>query len=172
MKPKSPIIWFTALAATGIALAANTPKSDAPVQVTFVAPEKFTDVSDEWSSSDGNRSHVLAEFKAQIESLARNYITGGRHLEVKVTDIDLAGDFEPWRGPDFSHIRILREIYVPRVTLEFRLIDAEGKVLNEGKRQLANPGYLMTSALPTNDPLRYDKENIREWMRREFGRPS
>ena len=45
-------------------------------------------------------------------------------------------------------------------------------MLSEGKRQLADPGYLLTSALPTNDPLRYDKENLREWMWREFGRHS
>jgi hypothetical protein len=169
MKTKLLIAMLATLTATGILQATNTAKAAAPVQVTFIAPEKFTDVSDGWSSSDDYRDHVLAEFKVQIEASARAYITGGKQLEIKVTDIDLAGKFEPWRGPEFNHIRIMRDIYPPRVELEFRLTGADGKVISEGKRQLMNPGYLMGSAMPTNDPLRFDKAIIRDWMRAEFG---
>jgi hypothetical protein len=170
MKTKLLIVSVVSLMAVGAALAAQ---SDAPVRVTFVAPEKFTDVKDQWTSSDrGYREHVLDELKAQFEMLARTYITAGRHLEVNVTDVDLAGDFEPGRGLDFDHIRILREVYPPRMKLEFRLVDADGKVVGEGKRQLQDLGYLMTPALPTTDPLRYDKQMLRDWMHREFARRS
>ena len=172
MKTNLLTTFLLGFVTAGAALAANAAKPESPVKVTFVAPEKFTDVQDDWTSSDSYRDHVLGELRAQIESLARNYITGGRHLEVSVTDVDLAGDFEPWRGADFSHIRILRELYPPRMKLEFRLVDADGNVVSEGKRQLQQLGYLMTLSLPTRDPLRYDKEMIRGWMRQEFGRPS
>ena len=172
MKTKLLIIFLLGFVAAGAAFAAHTVKPESPVRVTFVAPEKFTDVQDDWTSSDSYRDQVLDELKTQIESLARSCITPGRHLEIRVTDVDLAGDFEPWRGADFNHIRILREIYPPRIKLEFRLIDGDGNVVREGKRQLQQLGYLMTLSLPTSDPLRYDKEIIRDWMRQEFGRPA
>ena len=73
---------------------------------------------------------------------------------------------------DFDHIRMVREIYPPRMELEFRLIDVGGKVVKEGKRRLQELGYLMTLSLPTSDPLRYDKSMISDWMRREFRRSS
>ena len=45
----------------------------------------------------------------------------GLALEIQVTNIDLAGEFEPWRGPQFDRIRIMRDIYAPRFELTFRL---------------------------------------------------
>ena len=168
MKTKLFLSVVFGVAVGGALLAANSTKPAATVTVTFVAPEKFTDVKDSVQESDRERDRVLDVLKAHIEDLARSYVTNGRHLEIKVTDVDLAGDFEPWRGLDFDHIRILKEIYPPRMELEFRLVDADGKVVSEGKRRLQELGYLMTNTLSTNDPLRFDKEMIRSWMRQEF----
>jgi len=142
------------------------------VAVTFVTPEKFTDIKDGGMQSDRPGDQVLGELKAQFESMARMCVADGQHLEVRVTDVDLAGDFEPWRGFEFGHIRILKDIYPPRMEFEFRLLGADGRVLREGRRRLQDPGYLLMTALPTNDALRYDKELIRSWMREEFKRSS
>jgi hypothetical protein len=60
--------------------------------------------------------------------MGERYVPVGMQLKMKVTDIDLAGGFEPWRGPQFGAIRITREIYPPRISLEFRLIDGSGNV--------------------------------------------
>jgi hypothetical protein len=73
---------------------------------------------------------------------------------------------------DYDYIRIVKGVYPTRLTMEFKLLDADGKVVSEGTRRLQHTGYWMTSALPANDPLRYDKEMINDWIRREFKRPS
>jgi hypothetical protein len=89
-------------------------------------------------------------------------------LEVRFTDIDLAGEYEPQRGPRFDDIRIMREIYPPRMVLEFRLLDADGKVLAQGTRHLIDMNY-QSNITPFNDePLRYDKALLTDWMRSEF----
>ena len=38
----------------------------------------------------------------------------GDKLTITFTDIDLAGDFEPWRGPQWDEVRIVKAIYPPR----------------------------------------------------------
>ena len=83
-----------------------------------------------------------------------------------ITDVDLAGDFEPWRGPDFTRVRVIRDIYPPRIDLDFRLIGADGRVLREGKRKLRDPGFLTTGAIGpgSTDPLRYEKRMIDRWF--------
>ena len=48
----------------------------------------------------------------------------------------------------------MKDIYPPRVKLEFRLIGADGKVVSEGKRELQDLGYLMNLAPSTSDPRR------------------
>lgn len=172
MKTTHLVITLLGLFTVGTLFAADSTKTVSPVKVTFVTPEKFTDVKDDWISSDGYRDQVLGELKAQFESIARTCLAEGQQLEVRVTDVDLAGDFEPGRGLDFNRIRILREIYPPRMELEFRLLGADGKVVREGKRRLQELGYLMSTGFPTSDPLRYDKDLIRSWMRQEFKRSS
>jgi hypothetical protein len=172
MKTKLLLVAAFAVVAGGVVHAADSAKPASRVEVIFVQPEKFTDLKDEYMDSGRAREHYMAEIQGQVEQLARRYVAEGQHLEVKFIDVDLAGDFEPWHGLDFDHVRIMREIYPPRMEIEFRLTDAGGKVISEGKRKLRSLGYLMTTVSPTWDPLRYDKDLLREWMGREFKRAS
>lgn len=158
------------LAVTGTALATETNQGSSRVTISFIGQDNFTDAKDGATASDGGRDLVLRDLKAHIEAQAVRYLAEGQRLEINVTDVDLAGGFEPWRGLDYDHIRIMREIYPPRMDLSFRLIGIDGKVLSEGKRHLQDPGYLMNTVMSPSDPLRYDKEMIRSWMRREFKR--
>ena len=168
MKIKLPLITLLGLVAGSAALAASADKAASAVQVTFAAPEKFTDVKDDYMDTAQGRDALLDELKQHITTRAANYLTAGQRLEITVTDVDLAGDFEPWRGTHFQDVRIVKDLYPPRVSLQFRLLNADGTVLSEGKRQLQELGYLMTIAMPTGDPLRYDKEMLNDWLRQEF----
>lgn len=158
------------LVANGALSAADAPKATSRVEVVFVQPENFTDAKAEAYNSDRGRAEILAELKSYIERRAPSFMTEGQTLTVRITDIDLAGDFEPWQGPHFDDIRILKDIYSPSMKLEFTLTGTDGKVLAEGKRELRDLGYLMHTVLPSSDGLRYDKELLNDWMRREFRR--
>jgi hypothetical protein len=170
MKTKLSLLAFLSLAAAGVVLAAAPDKPASAIEVTFVAAEKFTDAKDDYMDSDRGREAVLGELKQHLVTHGAKYLAKGERLQITVTDVDLAGDFEPWRGINFQDIRIVKDIYPPRVNLEFKLVDAEGKVISEGKRQLRDLGYLMGMAMPTSDPLRFDKEMLNDWLRQEFRR--
>lgn len=172
MKTKLPLLVVLGLVSVGAAVAARTDKPAANIEVTFVAPEKFTDVKDGFSDAERAREAILDELKDHLVTQGARFVASNQRLEIKVTDIDLAGDFEPWRSPQMQDVRIMKEIYPPRATLEFRLIGADGKVISEGKRELRDMSYLMTASLPNSDRLRYDKEMLGNWLRREFKRAS
>ena len=170
MKTKLPLMIVVGLVSVGAALAASKEKPVANVEVTFVAPEKFTDVKDDYMGSDKGRAALLEQLKDCLVTEGAKVVAPDQRLEIKVTDIDLAGDFEPWRGPELQNVRIVKDVYPPRVKLEFRLLAADGKVVNEGKRELQDLGFLMKLAVPTTEPLRYDKQQLVDWLRREFKR--
>src|SRR5258707_10542858 len=67
----------------------------------------------------------------------------GQRLEVHLTDVQRAGGFEPWRGPQAADVRIVRDIYPPRIDLRFKLLGADGKLLREGSRQLRDASFMM-----------------------------
>ncbi len=162
------LLGLLALAVYQVALAAPMNATESHIEVLFVEPEKYTDISENSSTWDQPSGQLLKELCEYLQHAGRNYLKPGQHLTVRITDIDLAGAFEPWHGPDFDHIRILKEIYPPAMKLEFQLTGPDGKVVTGGKRELRQLGYQMTTGLPTWDPLRYDKEMLRSWLSREF----
>jgi len=172
MKTRFLASAFLGLIAGGAMFAASAEKPASPVEVTFVNAEKFTDVKNDYMEDDRDREYILEQLKDHLLKRGAKYLTAGQRLEIKVTDVDLAGDFEPWRGPNYNDIRIVKDLYPPRATLEFRLVDADGKVVSEGKRQLRDMAFLMSVAMPTSDPLRYDKEMLSNWLHSEFKRSS
>lgn len=146
--------------------AAATPASR--VSITFVDPQKFTDLKrDSWSDYSPDLAQQLQTF---MQTTGEHYVPAGLHLAIKVTDVDLAGAFEPWHGAQFDDVRFVRAIYPPRIQLEFTLTDRKGAVLSSGQRELTDLAFQMRTAWPTDDYLRYEKDLLRDWFSSEFGR--
>jgi hypothetical protein len=101
--------------------------------------------------------------------MGERYVPADMRLEITVTDIDLAGDFEPWRGPQFGQVRITRDMYRPHISLEFRLTDASGSVVSAGQREISDIAYQDRFVRPPDDYLRYEKALLHDWFRNEFG---
>lgn len=138
------------------------------VTVDFAAPENFTDISDDsFGGTEQGREAYLSEFHDYLRNHAGDYLKAGQNLHVTITDIDLAGDFEPWRGGEFSDVRFVKAIYPPRMKLVFEVTDAEGRVVKEGQRELSNTSFLLTVSI-SSDTLRYEKELLEDWMRRDL----
>ncbi len=93
----------------------------------------------------------------------------GQRLDIELTDIKRAGDYEPWHGLQWSDVRVMRDIYPPRINLTFTLYGANGQVVEQGERKLLDGSYLLNSSLGLNtDPLRYEKRMLDDWLHREL----
>jgi hypothetical protein len=151
--------------------ASDQPAKSSRVEVNFFEPSNFTDIGDSRNPSEASRQSDLDQIREYLVDQSKVFIPEGQRLEVTFTDIDRAGDFEPTRGPNWNDVRMVREIYPPRMTLTFRLVDANGSVIKEGKRELRDMNYLMKlNPIGQSDPLRHEKSLLDDWMRSEFGR--
>jgi len=152
--------------------AAAPADSKARVEVGFDHPEKFTDVKDSSFGSEKGRDSYLALFKEYLQDRAPHYLADGQKLSITFTDIDLAGDFEPARGPDYNDVRIVKDIYPPRLNFTYKVVDASGAVVKEGQEKLIEMAFQMT-ANPVNnqDSLRYEKAMLDNWLRAQSWRP-
>jgi hypothetical protein len=165
------------LAAVGLlvslpAIVRADPPPTAQIDVSFVSPENFTDFKDSSMNTDKGREYLTSEFTKHIKKVAREYLAANTRLEIKFNDINLAGEYEPQRGPNFNDVRIMKQIYPPRAVLEFRLLGADGKVIAEGSRRLIDMNFQSNSTPFDNDPLRYDKAMLTDWLRSEFHKKS
>ena len=138
----------------------------AEVQVTFEEPEKFRDIDyGDGNTRRGIKVHIPILEKHIIKS-GKRFLTEGQTLSMTVTDVDLAGDYEPWLSIDFSDIRIVKGIYPPRISFSFELKDAEGNVLKSGEENLVDMNFQYRMRVRIHDELFYDKEMITDWMRK------
>jgi hypothetical protein len=150
--------------------AADAPKTDARAEVIFFEREKFTDVKDGFAETPAGRDAILDQIKDYIVSQAKWYVPADQKLTVTITDVDLAGDFEPARGPRLDDVRIIRDIYPPKISLSFKLTDADGKELKHGTRDLTDLMFMSKLTMNPNDPLRYEKNLLDDWLRTDFKR--
>jgi Protein of unknown function (DUF3016) len=170
--------WLVALASAlstlgcSVATERAAPTVPSRVSVTFVQPERFTDVKDSAFGSAAGAADLLGDLDRYLRAAGDRYVPPGLTLEIRITNVDLAGEFEPWRGPQVDRVRIMRDVYPPRIDLEFRLTDAQGAVVAEGRRVLRDPLYLTGAVRQDSDRLRYDTLLLGNWLRQEFGRAS
>ena len=168
---KTRITLFTLLTACSLGmpkLAQAAEKPPQTVTVTYDHPEHFTETREEKSLAPTRASNdYLTTLKSYIEQRAAKMLPAGERLDVVITDIDRAGSFEPWHGGSLREVRIIKDIYPPRIDLNFRLLDADGKIIREGTRKLRDPGFLTSNTAPTSDDsLRYEKRLIDRWLRK------
>jgi hypothetical protein len=157
-----PLRWALVAAALagfcGIAAAATA-------TVEFVKPDEFTDAGRRHSYVD--RDATLEAIRRHLVEQAAKRLPADESLAISVTDVDLAGSFEPWQR--FSNeIRVVKDIYPPKIDLRFRLTRADGSVVKEGERTLRDPGFLSSPTSYPSDNLKYEKTMLDEWISREF----
>ena len=160
------LLSLTGLAG-GTARASDSEAADeAKTQVIFDHPEKYTDIKDGNMSSEKGERGQLEILRKDIVSTAGNYLPDGWKLSMVFTDIDLAGDFEPWRGGQADNIRIIKDIYPPGYKFTWKVTDATGRVLQQGTENLRDIDFQMKATMiDRSETLGNDKAVLNDWLR-------
>jgi hypothetical protein len=138
------------------------------VSVRYDHPEGFTETKEVQAFAPMRAdSGYLKILKTYMEKQAATELQQGQTLDIVVTDIDRAGSYAPSVG-SLQPVRIVKDVYPPRITLHFRLLDSQGQVLREGDRKLTDLGFMYDSpgGASDTDPLRYEKRMIDRWLAR------
>jgi hypothetical protein len=137
----------------------------ATAQVEYVKPESFSDAGRRFPASA--RDESLAPLREHFVKEIGRRLPADQALSIAITDVDLAGEFEPSQ-PASREVRIVKEIYPPRIALRFRLTRSDGTVIKEGSRNLRDTSFLGSASGSNTDPLRYEKAMIGRWLGEEF----
>lgn len=152
--------------ASAMAWAATPPDS---VNMRYKDPQHFTEAKRSPGMHLIDANDYLKPLKDYIVQRASRILAPGQRLDIEVTDVKRAGEYEPWRGPRFDDVRIIKDIYPPLIDLNFTLYSVDGKVLREGQRKLRDPAFLSHSFGSDQDSLRYEKSLIDSWLRKGAG---
>jgi hypothetical protein len=148
--------------ATFAATAAGT------VSVRYDHPENFTETREVKAFAPSRADPgYLDTLKGYLEKQGAKALQPGQQLYIVVTDVDRAGSYLPSVAA-LNPVRVVKDVYPPRMTLHFRLLDAQGKVVREGERKLSDLGFMYDNpgGFSSTDPLRYEKHMIDRWLKR------
>lgn len=144
-----------------------------PVSVRWEDPSNFAEIRQSRNRFDARRGNWVEQLAQHLRTRAQKQLPEGQTLQVDITDIKRAGDYEPWHGPQFDDTRFIRDIYPPRIVLNFKRTDANGQTVEEGQRTLRDMSFLMGPRTGSDsDPLRYEKRLIDDWLYQELKSPS
>ncbi|QGX40345.1 DUF3016 domain-containing protein [Permianibacter aggregans] len=159
---------LTMLLAAPSALASDPVEAEGPVMIEYVKPTEFTDIKDDPFRTRTEKNTHLIQLRQFLHKEASEYLQKGQKLKISFTDIDLAGDYEPARGPQMNDIRIIRELYPPRLKFDYALMDRSGNIIKEDKVELRDMAFMMRTSIHRSDPLYHEKYMLDKWLRETF----
>ncbi len=138
-------------------------------KITWQNPDKYTDIK---SGNQGQKSMLKSidkSFSKEFTELAAK-LPAGYQLLATVTDLDLAGEVDPIPSRTMDQIRVLKDLYFPKMTFDYQVLNAGGVVVLEGKAvTLKDMQYL--SGLPStrsSDSYYYERKMLRDWFMRDI----
>jgi hypothetical protein len=141
----------------------------AGLQVQFIEPERYTDAH--LDRSYGTDERVLQIIERHLQGLAGRCLGPGDALQIRVLDIDLAGQQEWWNNAGSYNLRTMREGTWPRISLAYSLGRSNGEN-TEARERVSDMNYLGNSIHVRADgmPLPYERVMLTDWFERKFCR--
>ena len=159
---------FTALFFLGLTsflVSAEEAPHAGPVSLSFGDVESFRDFEYQGFSETRSVKPFTRELNRYFKRVAPRYL-GDHTLEIHFSDIDLAGDIQPWRNRYNRDIRYVESIYPPRAEFTYTLRDAQGNIVQEDAAKLIDLGFDFKFSLRIrHEPFFYEQEMLRSWMR-------
>ncbi|QBF26845.1 DUF3016 domain-containing protein [Pseudomonas tructae] len=164
MRPALTLASLSLLAFNSLAQPAATPN----VEVSFDKPEHFRDASlDSNGYARGADAYVMKELSTYLVKLGQRYLPPGQRLRIDIRDIDLAGQYEPWRANAYS-VRIMRDVTWPSIDLQYTL-SQPGHAVSQAQAHLSDKFYLQRPGRRADtDRLYAEKAMLQEWFRKQF----
>ena len=137
------------------------------VQLTWQEPEKFADIRSTGETRDAFQARVTEDLSKVFVDLAKKLPDGVTWI-VTVTDIDLAGEVRPMMRHGTGDIRVVKDIYWPRLSIRYSMLDARGQVISEGKEDIKDMSFMLGNPMAArNTAFQYEEKMLRDWFNRQ-----
>jgi hypothetical protein len=152
-----------ALLADGCSSPDSSSAGGGTARVEFVNPEKYTDLQANDRTLADSRTVLLPKIESYITDQAVRLLPSGRHLDVRILNIDEAGSIRLISG---RQIRVAPDSEPARIELEYTLTDSTGKTLKSGRENLNSFGRPPNPSEQRSEELHLEKDLLRRWIRR------
>lgn len=136
--------------------------------VAWQNTHKYTDIDSGNLGKKSMLNSIDKSFTKEFNELATK-LPVGFQLTITVTDLDLAGEVEPMPSRMMDQIRVLKDLYYPKMTFDYQIMNAVGVNVLEAKAvTLKDMQYLSSlSSTRSSESYYYERKMIREWFNKD-----
>jgi hypothetical protein len=134
-------------------------------EVTWKDSDKYTDLRPGNEHRQHFKNRIFGAFEKHFLKLSEQ-LPEGQLLKIEVTNVDLAGDV---RFDTMVRIRVIKDLYIPRMKFTYKVINADKSVAQEGDVDLKDMGFMSGSSLRyKHKPIPYEKRMLDKWFKATF----
>lgn len=137
-------------------------------EVEWFEPEHYSDIR---PANENRKSYRKRVFKSLEKHIAKqsSKLPSDQTLIMKFTDVDLAGDVRYMVGPNNMDVRVIKDIYIPRLKFEYKLLDGDKQVIQQGAENIKDMSFTMNTNLRRNhESYYYEKNLLDDWFKSTF----
>jgi len=136
------------------------------VKVEYKDYKKFTDMKPANEPRGSYEKRTMASFDKIFADLAKK-LPEGYSWNVVVTDIDLAGDVNYMFTQTGQQIRVIKDIFIPRINFSYTLFDQNKAVVaEENDLKLKDMGFMSRiSNTRADQPFEHEKVMLERWFK-------
>jgi hypothetical protein len=140
--------------------------TSAEADVTWANPSEYSDIDAGNNSRKSFQAKVFGSLGKHFGTLSKK-LPEGQTLKVEVTDLDLAGQV---RYGVMNEIRVIKDIYIPRISFTYQLLSVDKSVISEDSVKLKNIGFMHGSAGRNmhHDEFKHEKRMLDKWFNKTF----
>lgn len=139
--------------------------NDGNVNILWQNPSDYSDIEATTGVQSKFEQYLFTELTDELAKLANKHLTKDQQLDLTVTNVDLAGDVQPTFGGATDDIRIVTDLYPPKIRFDY-VLTQNGKVIKSGSEKLNNMGFLMGIQPIGNDPFPYEQDLLTDWFKK------
>ncbi|WP_025819719.1 DUF3016 domain-containing protein [Shewanella marina] len=137
---------------------------DGNVAIVWQTPAKYSDIEATVGLQSKFEKYLFSELTDELGQMANKSLANDQQLDLLVTNVDLAGDVQPTFGGAVDDVRIVSDLYPPKISFEY-VLRQNGKVIKSGTEKLNNMSFLFGIQPITNQPFPYERDLLTKWFK-------
>ena len=138
---------------------------DGVVKIVWQSPKDYRDIKSSGELQSRYEKRLFETLTENINKEAAKILKQNQKLEMTITDVDLAGDMRPTFGSTANDLRIIKDIYPPRMTFSYQVMEND-KVIIAGDEKLSDMGFMGGIQSLNDKPFMYETKMLTEWLKK------
>lgn len=137
---------------------------DGNVAIVWQDPAKYSDIEATVGLQSKFEKYLFSELTDELGQMANQSLAKDQQLDLLVTNVDLAGDVQPTFGGAADDVRIVTDLYPPKISFDY-VLRQNGKVIKSGTEKLDNMSFLFGIQPITSQPFPYERDLLTKWFK-------